>query len=240
MNEMKDEDKKERRKYERFPFREDILIDGTRMCTSMDISEGGLYISAIQPYEDNTVIDVTIPLKGEQLTVKAEIRHCQTGVGMGVRFIDLNDHQKAKIEELINSLTEKHDQSHIAGKNILLVEDNKTSRQAIKGALLKEGFYVIEASDGIEAIKILTEQNPDLIILDLYMKGMDGLKVLSLIRTDPNWRELPVIVCSAHDTQDVKEKVMNAGADGFFPKRGTSPAKLVQYAKTILQHRHKP
>ncbi len=236
---MDNEDKKDCRKYERFPFREDIQIDGTRMCTSMDISEIGLYISAMQSYEINSVIDVTIPFKGGKLTVKAQVRHCQPGIGMGVILVDLNAEQRANIKELIESITKKPDQSDIEGKNILLVEDNNTSRQAIKSALCKEGFCVIEASDGIEAIKLLTEQNPDLIILDLYMKGMDGLKVLSLIKTDQKWKELPVIVCSAHDTQDVKEKVMNAGADGFLSKSGTSPAKLAQYAKTILQQRHK-
>ena len=236
---MDNEDKKDCRKYERFPFREDIQIDGSRMCTSMDISEIGLYISAMQSYENNSVIDVTIPFKGGKLTVKAQVRHCQPGIGMGVMFVDLNAEQRANIKELIESITKKPDQSDIEGKNILLVEDNNTSRQAIKSALCKEGFCVIEASDGIEAIKFLAGQHPDLIILDLYMKGMDGLKVLSIIKTDPKWKELPVIVCSGHDTQDVKEKVMNAGADGFLSKSGTSPAKLAQYAKTILQQRHK-
>jgi len=236
---MDNEDKKDCRKYERFPFREDIQIDGTRMCTSMDISEIGLYISAMQSYEINSVIDVTIPFKGGKLTVKAQVRHCQPGIGMGVILVDLNAEQRANIKELIESITKKPDQSDIEGKNILLVEDNNTSRQAIKSALCKEGFCVIEASDGIEAIKLLSERNPDLIILDLYMKGMDGLKVLSLIKTDQKWKELPVIVCSAHDTQEVKEKVMNAGADGFLSKSGTSPAKLAQYAKTILRQRHK-
>jgi CheY-like chemotaxis protein len=236
---MDNEDKKDRRKYERFPFREDIQIDGSRMCTSMDISEIGLYISAMQSYEINSVIDVTIPFKGGKLTVKAQVRHCQPGIGMGVILVDLNAEQRANIKELIESITKKPDQSDIEGKNILLVEDNNTSRQAIKSALCKEGFCVIEASDGIEAIKLLSERNPDLILLDLYMKGMDGLKVLSLIKTNQKWKELPVIVCSAHDTQDVKEKVMNAGADGFLSKSGTSPAKLAQYAKTILRQRHK-
>lgn len=238
MNKMNNEDKQEHRKYERFLFREDLLIGGTRMCTSMDISEGGLYISAIQSYEKNSVIDVTIPFKGEKLTVKAQVRYCQPGIGMGIMFIDLNDEQRAKIKELIESITKKPAQSDIEGKNILLVEDNNTSRQAIKSALSKEGFCVIEANDGIEAMKLLAEQTPDLLILDLYMKGMDGLKVLSFLKTDPKWKELPVIVCSAHDTQEVKDKVMNAGADEFISKRGTSPAKLALSAKAVLQKRY--
>jgi CheY-like chemotaxis protein len=236
---MNDEDKKERRKYERFLFREDILIDGTRMCTSMDISEIGLYVSAMQSYVNNSLIEITIPFKGEKLTVKAQVRHCQPGIGMGLMFIDLNVEQRDKIRELIESITKKPGQSEREGKNILLVEDSNTTREAIRSALCKEGFSVIEAMDGIEAMKFIAEQNIDLVILDLYMKGIDGLKVLSVLKTNPKWKELPVIVCSGHDAQDVKDKVMNAGADDFLSKKGTSPAKLVQSAKALLQQRHK-
>jgi CheY-like chemotaxis protein len=239
MIEMNNDEKIDRRKYERLSFREDILIDGSKMCSSMDISEGGLYISTIQPYESNTVIKVTIPLKKEKLTVKATVCHCQPGVGMGVRFIDLNAQQKAKIQELINSLKEKHDQTQIDERHILLVEDNKTSRQAIKNALLKQGFNVIEASDGIQALKLLAEQLPDLLILDLHMMGMDGLKMLSLLKTDSKWKEIPVIVCSAHDTQKVKDKVIKGGAAGFISKKGLTPTKLAQYAKTVLEQHKK-
>ena len=107
----------------------------------------------------------------------------------------------------------------------------------MKAALSKEGFFVIEASDGIEAMKLLVEQTPHLIILDLYMRGMDGLKVLSILKTDRKWQDLPVIVCSAHDTLGEKEKVMNAGADEFLSKKGTSPARLVESAKAILHKR---
>jgi len=236
---MHNEIKKERRKWERFPFREDILIDGTSTCTSMDISEGGLFISTIQVYEIDNTIDIAMPFRGERFTVKAQVRHCQPGIGIGVMFIDLNVKQIAKLKEIIGGITKKPDQSDMEGKSVLLVEDNNTSRQAIKSALSKEGFFVIEASDGIEAMKILAEQTLDLIILDLYMKGIDGFKVLSFLKSDPKWKELPVIVCSAHDTQDEKEKVINAGADKFLPKRGTSPARLVESAKAVLQQRYK-
>lgn len=232
---MDNEGRIERRKHERFPFREDILIDGTKTCTSMDISEGGLYISTIQSYEENSAIDVSIPFKGEKLTVKAQVRYCQPGIGMGVMFIDLNAEQRGKIRKLIESITGKPAQPEIEGKNILLVEDSDTARQAIKNALVKEGFSVIEAMDGIEAMKFIAEQKLDLVILDLYMKGIDGLKVLSVLKTNPKWKDLPVIVCSGHDTQEVRDKVKNAGADEFLSKRGTSPARLAQSAMALLQ-----
>jgi len=232
-------DMKERRNHERFSFREDILVDGTRMCSCLDISEGGLYATTIQCYEEDSIIDIAIPFKGDKLELKAQIRYCQPGIGMGVMFVNLNDIQRARIKELIDGIAKRPAQTDSGGKNVLLVEDNQTARQAIKGALSKEGFRVREAGDGLEAIRSVEEQGPDLIILDLYMKGMDGLKVLSFLKTDVKWKELPVIVCSAYDTQDMREKVMNAGADEFIPKRGTSPAKLVQSAKAVLQQRVK-
>jgi diguanylate cyclase (GGDEF)-like protein/PAS domain S-box-containing protein len=105
--EMKHEEIKECRKYERFPFREDVLIDGTRMCRSMNISESGLYISAIQSYKKNSVMDVSIPYKGKKLTVNAQVRHCQPGIGMGMMLVDLKAEQRAKIKELIGGITKK-------------------------------------------------------------------------------------------------------------------------------------
>jgi hypothetical protein len=92
---------KEQRKYDRFPFREDILIDGTKMCTSMDICEGGLYVSAIQVFERNSIVDLAIPFKGVKLMLKAQVQYCQPGIGMGIRFVDMSENQKAAIRELI-------------------------------------------------------------------------------------------------------------------------------------------
>ncbi len=83
-------------------------------------------------------------------------------------------------------------------------------------------------------MKYLAELSPDLIILDLYMKKMDGFKVLSILKLHPNWKEIPVIVCSAGGTQDVMQKVIDAGADEFLNKMVASPAKLVEVVKAVL------
>jgi len=102
---MGNHENQEQREYERFPYREDILIDGAKLCSSMDISEGGIYISAIQLFEKDSVLDVAIPFKGEKLIVKGKVQHVQQGIGMGIMFIDLNDDQKAAIKEIIESIS---------------------------------------------------------------------------------------------------------------------------------------
>lgn len=102
---MENQDGDERRKSQRFPFREDILIDGAKQCTCSDISEGGIFISAIQIFDEGEVIDVTIPLCEERITVKGQIKYCQQGIGMGVMFYDLNDEHKVKIKTLVDGLS---------------------------------------------------------------------------------------------------------------------------------------
>jgi CheY-like chemotaxis protein len=232
-----DNDPRERRGYERIPFREDVVVDGVMRSTSVDISEGGLYICTMQPFNENTVIDVAIPFKGGTLAVKARVQYSQLGIGMGVSFIDLNDEQRRKLRELIDSMTIKPDK-HAERKNkILLVEENDISRQYEK-KLIAEGFSVIQARDVTEAMNILREKTPDLIILDLYMKKMDGFKVLSILKTNPKWKELPVIVCSTSGTEDVMKKVIDAGADEFLNKIVTPAAQLVDIVRTVLRRSH--
>jgi len=104
---MNNPDREDRRGNYRFPFRKEILIDGSRMCTSMDISEGGIYVSTIQSYKQNSVIDITIPFQGEKLTVKGQVKYCHPGIGMGIKFIELNDEQKRIINAIIDSILKR-------------------------------------------------------------------------------------------------------------------------------------
>ena len=182
----------------------------------------------------SSVISLIAPVRGEKITVKARVQHNQPGIGMGLKFIDLSEKQKAMIKELIDN-TMKKSALNLNKKKILLVEDNDMTRQLYKSKLLMEGFSVIEAKNGIEAIKFLREQIPDLLILDLYMEKMDGFKVLSILRITPQWESLPVIVCSSRLTKDVIEKLSNAGATEFLSKIITSPAKLAETARAVIQ-----
>ena len=230
-------DARERRKYERIPFREEVLLDGITRCTSVDISEGGFYVCTTQVFEEHSVIYVTLPLKGDTLKVKAEVQYCQLGIGIGVRFIELNDEQREKIRELIYSVTTQSAHPKEGKNKILLIEENDISGQ-FKKLLVAEGFFVIEAKDIVEAMKILSDQTPDLVILDLYMKKMDGFKVLAILKTNPKWKDLPVIVCSTSGTEDVMKKVIDAGADEFLNKMVTPASQLLDVVKTVLKSGH--
>ena len=120
---------------------------------------------------------------------------------------------------------------------ILLVDDTEFYRKAYTTKLTTEGYLVTVASNGIEAIKALTTEKPDLVLLDLVMPVMDGFKVLQTIKADPNLQSIPVVVFSAKGATEEISKSISAGATDFLVKATTTPNKVVEKIKGILGHR---
>lgn len=122
---------------------------------------------------------------------------------------------------------------------VLLVEDSKAIQQMYRNKLTIEQFQVITADDGMQAIKLLAQEKPDLVLLDLMMPVMDGFKVLQVIKTDPRLSNIPVLVFSAKGQPDEVEKALNLGAAGFIVKSTTKPNEVVEKIRTALSLRPK-
>jgi len=226
-------DRNERRK-ERFPYNQDILIDGVLLFRSIDISEGGLYVYTGRSFIQGSVVNVTLPFKDSPLTVRARVRHNQRGVGMGLMFTDLSPEQKAMIRERVNELANKTKEVVPQKKKVLLAEKNEMSRRIYRNKLFMDGFSVIEAKDGIETLRLVEEELPDLVVLDLNMEKIDGFKVLTILKASPEWQGLPVIIWSAQCAQEVVDKAIQIGADRFLHKMVTSPLQLAKAVATAL------
>jgi CheY-like chemotaxis protein len=150
-------------------------------------------------------------------------------------FITLDLERKNEIEAFIASVTKKV--SDAGNKTILLVDDNETSRRINKSRLVLDGYSMLEAKDGIEALDLLTKEKIDLMVLDLYMERLDGFQVLSIMREKPEWKEIPVLVLSARNSSDEVNKAISAGATEFLMKMTTSPIKLSQRIGNYLMRR---
>jgi two-component system chemotaxis response regulator CheY len=99
---------------------------------------------------------------------------------------------------------------------VLLVDDSALARRSMRSVLETSGFEVIEAEDGMVALEKYSTDRPDLVMLDLVMKGMYGLDVLTALREmDPSAR---VIVVSADIQNSSQQMVQAAGASGFINK----------------------
>lgn len=101
---------------------------------------------------------------------------------------------------------------------ILVVDDSPTIRKFISIALKVKGFEIISASDGMEALELLPNDNVDLVITDLNMPNIDGFNLIERIRTNENYQNTPIIVMSnLSDSEDI-QRAINLGANSYIIK----------------------
>jgi two-component system cell cycle response regulator DivK len=101
---------------------------------------------------------------------------------------------------------------------ILLVEDNEMNRDMLSRRLKRKGFEVLMAFDGDECMQVLSEQKPDLVLMDINLPGRDGYKLTREIKTDSSTRSIPVIALTAHAMSGDREKAIAAGCDDYDTK----------------------
>lgn len=103
--------------------------------------------------------------------------------------------------------------------NILVVEDSPTMRQLISFAIKRvANSRVIEASDGVDALKKLSSEKIDLILADINMPVMDGLKLVSLVRGNPNYKDIPIIIITTEGAEEDRKRALSIGANAYLPK----------------------
>lgn len=103
--------------------------------------------------------------------------------------------------------------------NILVVEDSPTMRQLIGFAMKRiAGSKVIEATDGVDALKKLSSEKIDLILADINMPVMDGLKLVSLVRGNPTYKDIPIIVITTEGAEEDRKRALAIGANAYLPK----------------------
>jgi two-component system chemotaxis response regulator CheY len=100
----------------------------------------------------------------------------------------------------------------------LIVEDSPTTRAVIKVYLVGQHLEFLEAIDGAEGLEMARREQPDLIVADLKMPGMDGFTFCRTVRADPKLHKTPIIVLTGSKGREVKEEALAAGATHFMTK----------------------
>lgn len=119
-------------------------------------------------------------------------------------------------------------------KNIMIIEDDRFLSSLMKARLEKDGFSVIQAFDGEEAVQLFKQQLPSLIILDLIMPKVTGFEVLQTISITPQLSKVPVVILSNLAQDSDIEKARQLGAKEYFVKVKVSIDDLVGRIKTLL------
>jgi CheY-like chemotaxis protein len=103
-------------------------------------------------------------------------------------------------------------------EKILVVDDNRASRNLIRAILKSVPCDIIEASQGREGLDLLRRERPDLVLMDIDMPEMDGLTAVRLIRQDRAFAELPVVAVTAFAMEGDREKALAAGFTAYITK----------------------
>jgi two-component system alkaline phosphatase synthesis response regulator PhoP len=121
----------------------------------------------------------------------------------------------------------------MSAKRVLIVDDESSLRALVRVNLEVDGLEVSEAVDGIEAMKMLKESMPDLILLDIMMPGKDGIEVLEELAADERLKGIPVILLTAKGELEDLERGAALGASGHITKP-FDPEQMVRTVKASL------
>jgi CheY-like chemotaxis protein len=117
---------------------------------------------------------------------------------------------------------------------ILIVEDELPFRLIYRDALDMYGYSVVEAENGEEAMKVVEQSPPDLILLDLVLPKLSGFDVLTSLKQSPKTKSIPVIVYSVLNDKSSIDRAMTLGADDFTIKGETPAAAVLEKARKLL------
>ncbi len=112
-------------------------------------------------------------------------------------------------------------------KTILVADDSPTIRKFVAVALNIQGFAVVAAGDGMEAVEKLPQQKIDLVITDLNMPNLDGFELIKIIRETPEYKDIPIIILSSLSGSAEIERGMKCGANSYLVK--PFDPKRIQY-----------
>jgi len=118
-------------------------------------------------------------------------------------------------------------------KTILTVDDSASIRQMVTFTLKNEGYNVIEAVDGVDALSKLGQTPADMVLTDLHMPNMNGIELIRKVRSDPSYKFIPIIFLTTESQAEKKQEGKAAGATGWIVKP-FKPEQLIGVVKKVL------
>lgn len=114
-------------------------------------------------------------------------------------------------------------------KTILIVEDNDKNMKLARDILRAKGYATLEAVNGLDGVKLALEQVPDLVLMDIQLPDINGFEAFERIRGNPATARVPVVAFTASVTPNDRNRIGDAGFDGFLGK----PINLKEFLQTV-------
>ena len=114
-------------------------------------------------------------------------------------------------------------------QSILVVEDNEKNLKLVRDVLTFNGYQILEATTAEEGLQVAHSHQPELVLMDIELPGMDGITALQHLRADPATKKIPVVAVTASAMLGDRRKILEAGFDGYQPK----PIRLREFVDEI-------
>jgi CheY-like chemotaxis protein len=117
-------------------------------------------------------------------------------------------------------------------KSILVVEDNELNKKLVRHLITKAGYTVYESIDAETGIQLARDHQPDLILMDIQLPGMDGLEAARVIKADPELKHIIIVALTSFAMEGDEQAVIEAGCDGYI----TKPISTRDFNGRLLQY----
>ncbi|MEP7290403.1 MAG: response regulator [Chloroflexota bacterium] len=120
-------------------------------------------------------------------------------------------------------------------RRLVCIEDDPEVTELMRLIVARHGFELLEARNGLRGIEMVKETQPDLVLLDLMMPGLDGWEVFDQLKSNPETKNVPIIIVTARAHFDDRVAEMRAANDGNLLTKPFTPAQLIQAINRILR-----
>jgi two-component system cell cycle response regulator DivK len=117
----------------------------------------------------------------------------------------------------------------MTGPQVLVVEDNERNMKLFRDVLQASGYRILEATTGERAVELVIEHGPDLVLMDIQLPDIDGVKALDRLRANEQTASVPVLALTAQAMQGERERFLAAGFDGYLSK----PVNIADLVATV-------
>ncbi len=121
-------------------------------------------------------------------------------------------------------------------RKILVIEDDPSALRFVQYALEQEGYQVLTAANGVKGLKMAQEEEPDLLVLDVLLPGMDGFEVCHRLKKEPATAKLHILMLSVKGRESDRNMGLTVGADQYLTKP-TGPAELLASVRRLVEHK---
>jgi hypothetical protein len=226
-----------RRVLEREGLRVEIAADGTTaLARARELHPSLVTLDILLPGMDGwdvlTKMKADPELKGIPVLMVSVLDEKDRGYALGAvdfltKPVDRNDLRKVLLRCGLSG----------SDRRVLVVEDDAASRALLRRGLESDGWTVTEASEGREALKRIEEGMPGLIILDLMMPGMDGFEFLGVLRANPEWVGVPVIVVTGRDLTPEDRRMLKGSVQSVLEKHSCERSALLNRVRELVKEK---